>query len=63
MRPETSPMQKFPSLFSFLEYEVERKEDNNTLALMPVYVEQSPLLIFKFIRGYGNKTKLSEFIP
>lgn len=45
----------------FLEYEVERKEDN-TLALMPVYVEQSPSLIFKFIRGDGNKTKLSEFI-
>jgi hypothetical protein len=47
--------------YAILEYEVEKKEDG-TLQFTPAYIEQSNILVFKFIRGDGNKQKLTDFI-
>ena len=44
-----------------LEYEVVKKTDN-TLDFLPTYIEQSNSLVFKFVRGDGNKKKLMDFI-
>ena len=44
-----------------LEYEVEKKEDG-TLEFTPAYIEQSHIIVFKFIRGDGNKHKLADFL-
>ena len=44
-----------------LEYEVEKKQDG-TLQLTPAYIEQSRILVFKFVRGDGNKQKLTDFL-
>ena len=44
-----------------LEYDVTKKADG-TLQLSPTYIEQPPSLIFKFVRGDGNKKKLLNFI-
>ena len=43
------------------EYNVKKKEDG-TLILEPIYIESPYFLIFKFVRGDGNKEKLLEFI-
>ena len=44
-----------------LEYDVTKKADG-TLQLSPTYIEQPPSLIFKFVRGDGNKKKLLNFV-
>ena len=44
-----------------LDYEVLRKEDG-TLTFDPVYIEQPHAMVFSFVRGDGNKSKLADFI-
>ena len=44
-----------------LDYSVE-KDDSDELVFKPMYIEQSLLLIFKFVRGDGNKRKLLSFL-
>ena len=43
-----------------LDYTVEKNED--TLVFKPTFIEQCNFIIFKFIRGDGNKRKLLEFL-
>ena len=43
-----------------LDYTVEKNED--TLIFKPTFIEQCNFIIFKFIRGDGNKRKLLEFL-
>ena len=43
-----------------LDYSVEKKED--TFTFKPFFIEQCNFIIFKFIRGDGNKLKLLEFL-
>ena len=49
------------AMLPILEYEVEKKEDG-TLEFTPAYIEQSHIIVFKFIRGDGNKHKLADFL-
>ena len=44
-----------------LDYEVLRKEDG-TLTFDPVYIEQPHAMVFSFVRGDGNKSKVADFI-
>ena len=45
-----------------LEYGVEKKDDG-TLQFTPAYIEQSNIVVFKFVRGGdGNKQKLADFL-
>ena len=44
-----------------LEYDVEKKDDG-TLQFTPTFIEQSHSLVFKFVRGDGNKQKLADFL-
>ena len=44
-----------------LDYETLRKEDG-TLTFDPVYIEQPHAMVFSFVRGDRNKSKVAEFI-
>lgn len=44
-----------------LQYEV-RKDDDGTLHFQPAYIEPSNSVVISFVRGDGNKKKLSEFL-
>ena len=46
---------------SLLEYEAKKSEDG-TLSFEPVYIEQCYSIVFKFVRGDGNKHKLHDFL-
>ena len=43
-----------------MEYEVE-KEDDGTLSLSPVYIEQNSSIVLTFVRGDGNRNNLLTF--
>ena len=44
-----------------LDYEVLRKEDG-TLTFDPVCIEQPHAMVFSFVRGDRNKSKVADFI-
>ena len=44
-----------------VDYEMLRKDDG-TMNFVPVYIEQSHAVVFTFVRGDGNKSKIANFI-
>lgn len=46
---------------NLLEYDIKTNKDG-TLSFEPMYMEQCYSIVFKFVRGDGNRQKLSEFL-